>query len=191
MAKRTQIVCIHEGKKNSVDLVFVNAFLKAYNPGWLRPYTIPPTTRIADFKPCGSKSELVQKFPQELKNCIRRGSDTTLIVLADIDDELENGEELKRKYWETAQNAGITQEMFEKAVFIFPKDRIENWIQYLSTGVTDENTEGPHVKDNREARDMAQHLANKCLHPQQTRETFPPSLEWSCRNWKKLVERMR
>jgi len=36
--------------------------------------------------------------------------------------------------------------MFDKAVFIFPKDRIENWIQYLSTGVTDENTEGPRVK---------------------------------------------
>jgi len=97
MAKRTQIVCIHEGKKDSVDLVFINAFLKAYNPKWLRPYTTPPTTGIADYKPCGSKSELLQKFPQELENCIKRGSDTTLIVLADIDDKLKDGEELKKK----------------------------------------------------------------------------------------------
>ena len=190
MAKRTQIVCIHEGKKDSVDLVFANAFLKAYNPGWLRPYTKPPMTGIVDFKPYGSKSVLLQNFPQELKNCIARGSDTTLIVLADIDDKLKNGEELKKAYWETAQEAGITREMFDKAVFIFPKDRIENWIQYLSTGVTDENTEGPRVKNNREAKDMARHLAEKCRRPQQIRETFPPSLEWSCHNWKNLVERM-
>jgi len=186
MAKRTQIVCIHEGKKDSVDLVFANAFLKTCDPGWLRPYA----TGKAHFEGCGSKSELLQRFPQELKKCIAAGSDTTLIVLADIDDKLKNGEELKKAYWETAQEAGITREMFDKAVFIFPKDRIENWIQYLSTGVTDENTEGPRVKNNRVARDKARLLAEKCRQPRQTKETFPPSLEWSCRNWKSLVERM-
>ena len=29
-----------------------------------------------------------------------------MIVLADIDDDLENGEQLKQKYWETAQTGG-------------------------------------------------------------------------------------
>jgi hypothetical protein len=46
-----------------------------------------------------------------------------LIVLADIDDDLENGEQLKQKYWETAQVAGISKEIFEKAVFIFSNRR--------------------------------------------------------------------
>lgn len=187
MAKRTQIICIHEGKRNSIDAVFANAFLKAYDPEWLRPFA----TGKARFEGCGGKSELLQRFPQELKNCIAAGGGTTLIVLADIDDELKTGDELKKKYWETAQKAEITQEMFEKAIFIFPKDRIENWVQYLSTGTTNENVEGPRVKNLSEARDMAQLLAKKCRQSQQIKETFPPSLEWSCRNWKALIERMR
>ncbi|MCL2479313.1 MAG: hypothetical protein FWF22_07415, partial [Treponema sp.] len=37
-------------------------------------------------------------------------------------------------------------QMFDKVVFICPKDRIENWIQYLATGTTDENMEGPRIK---------------------------------------------
>ena len=187
MAKRTQIVCIHEGKRDSVDAIFANAFLKEYNPDWIRPFS----TGKAHFEGCGSKSELLQRFPQELKYCIAAGGDTTLIVLADIDDKLRTGEELKEKYWESAQKTGITREMFERAVFIFPKDRIENWIQYLSTGTTDENVEGPRVKNLSEARDMAQLLANKCRQSQQIKENFPPSLEWSCRNWKALVERIK
>ena len=187
MAKRTQIVCIHEGKQGkSIDPIFANAFIKAYNPEWLRPYK----TGIVYFKPCGGKTELLQTFPQELKNCIAMGSDTTLIVLADIDD-LENGEHLKQRYWEAAQKEKITREMFEKAVFIFPKNRIENWIQYLSTGATKESAEGPRVKDFSEAKDMAQLLAKKCRQSQQIKEAFPPSLEWSCRNWRALVDRMR
>jgi len=187
MAKRTQIVCIHEGKRNSVDAIFANAFLKEYKPDWIRPFA----TGKVRFEGCGSKSELMQRFPQELKKCNDAGGDTTLIVLADIDEKLRTGEELKEKYWETAQKNGITREMFEKAVFIFPKDRIENWIQYLSTGTTDEKVEGPRVKNNSEAKDMAQLLAKRCRQSKQNTENFPPSLEWSCRNWKALVERMK
>jgi len=187
MAKRTQIICIHEGKRNSVDAIFANAFIKEYKPDWIRPFT----TGKARFEGCGGKSELLQKFPQELRNCIAAGSDTTLIVFADIDEKLDNGEELKEKYWENAQKTGITREEFEKAVFIFSKDRIENWIQYLSTGTTDENVEGPRVKNNSEAKNMAQLLARKCRQLQQNKENFPPSLEWSCRNWKVLVEKMK
>jgi hypothetical protein len=84
-----------------------------------------------------------------------------LIVLADIDDDLENGEQLKRKYWETAQTAGISKEIFDKTVFIFSKDRIENWIEFLTTGATDENKEGQRVKDNSIVRDAAKTLAEK------------------------------
>ncbi|MDR0312697.1 MAG: hypothetical protein LBI14_03795 [Treponema sp.] len=178
---------MHEGKEGqSIDPVFANAFLKAYDPDWLRPFS----TGKARFIDCGGKAELQRKFPQELKNCIAMGSDTTLIVLADL-DTLETGDQLKKLYWETAKENGITQEMFEKAVFICPKYRIENWVQYLSTGNTDEEEEGPRVKNNNsKVRDMAQVLAKKCRQIQQTKVSLPPSLEWSCHNWRILVERM-
>ena len=187
MSKRTRIVCIHEGKKGaSIDPVFANSFLKTYNPEWIRPWK----TGVVRLVPYGGKSELRDAFPRELKNCVTAGGNTTLIVLADIDDDLENGEQLKQKYWETAQTAGISKEIFDKAVFIFSKDRIENWIEFLVTGATDENREGQRVKDNVIVRDAARTLAEKCRSGQ-TSEPFPPSLEWSCRNWQSLVKCMK
>ena len=187
MSKRTQIVCIHEGKKGaSIDSVFANSFLKAYNPEWIRPWQ----TGIVRLVPYGGKLELRNAFPRELRNCVAAGGNTTLIVLADIDDDLENGEQLKQKYWETTQTAGIPRETFDKAVFIFSKDRIENWIEFLATGVTDENREGQRVKDNAIVRDAAKTLVEKCRSGQ-TSEPFQPSLEWSCSNWQSLVKRMK
>ena len=188
MPKRTQIICIHEGKKGrSIDPVFANAFLKAYDPEWLRPFA----TGKAYFKPCGGKSKLLQRFPQELKNCIAAGSDTTLIVLADLDEKLKSGDELKEKYREKARESGITGEMFEKAVFICPKDQIENWIEYLDTGSTDENAEGRRVKNFSDVKNKAKLLAEKCRRSHLPKEPFPPSLEWSCNNWRALTARMR
>ncbi|MDR2394454.1 MAG: hypothetical protein LBD93_09930 [Treponema sp.] len=186
MSKRIQIVCIHEGKKGvSIDPVFANSFLKAYVPEWIRPWT----TGVVRFVSYGGKSELRDAFPHELKHCVTSGGNTTLIVLADIDD-LENGDQLKQKYWETAQTAGISKETFDKVVFIFSKDRIENWIEFLTTGATDENKEGLRVRDNAIVRDAARTLAKKCRSGQ-TSEPFPPSLEWSCRNWRTLVKRIQ
>jgi hypothetical protein len=188
MLKRTQIICMHEGRKGqSIDPVFANAFLKEYDPEWLRPFA----TGKARFIACGGKAELQQRFPQELKNCNSMGSDTTLIVFADL-DKLETGDQLKDLYWKTAEKSGITREIFEKAVFVCPKYRIENWVQYISIGNTDENMEGPRVEnDNKKVRDMAQVLAKKCRQIQQTKVSLPPSLEWSCHNWRILVERMQ
>jgi hypothetical protein len=187
MAKRTQIVCIHEGKRGaSIDPVFVNTFLKSYDPEWVRPWK----TGTVYFVPCGGKSELLDAFPRELQKCEAAGGDTTLIVLADVDDKLENGNQLKEKYRETAQKAGISKEIFDKVVFIFPKDRIENWIEFLSTGTTDEKREGPRVK-NVVAANSAKLLARKCRSSGKLNEIFPPSLEWSCHNWRSLVERMK
>jgi hypothetical protein len=95
MAKRTQIVCMHEGKKGtSIDPVFANAFLKSYDPEWIRPWK----TGAVHFVECGGKSELLDAFPQGLQKCEAAGVDRPLIVLADIDDKLENGDQLKEKY---------------------------------------------------------------------------------------------
>jgi hypothetical protein len=188
MAKRTQIVCMHEGKRGaSIDPVFANAFLKAYDPEWVRPWK----TGAVYFVPCGGKSELLDSFPQELQKCEAAGGNTTLIVLADVDDKLENSSQLKEKYWERAQKAGISKDIFDKAVFIFPKDRIENWIEFLSKGSTDENQEGPRVKSNVMVTNSAKLLAAKCRSSSQLDEMFPPSLKWSCHNWRSLAERMK
>ncbi|MDR0585427.1 MAG: hypothetical protein LBG57_13925 [Treponema sp.] len=173
MSKRTQIVCIHEGKRGgSIDPIFANAFLKTYNPAWIRPWR----TGIVRLVPYGGKTELREAFPKELQSCITAGGNSTLIVLTDIDDDLEDGDQLKKKYRETAQRAGISEDDFEKAVFIFPKDRIENWVEFLSEGKTDENREGPRIKNFSKVRDMARLLADKCKSPGRNSEQFPPSL---------------
>mgnify|MGYP007069879440 CR=1 FL=1 len=187
MSKRTQIVCIHEGTRSaSIDPVFVNSFLKAYDPEWIRPWGTSKVRLV----PCGGKTELLSAFPRELKSVLTMGADTTLVVFADIDDGLETGEDLKKKYWAIARENNIPSDTFEKVVFIFSKDRIENWIQFLQTGFTDENQEGPRVNDNSKVRESAQKLAEMCLSGN-NKMTFPPSLSWSCNNWHKLINRMR
>lgn len=187
MNKRTQIVCIHEGKQGgSIDPVFVNSFLKAYNPEWIRPWGTSKVRLVAK----GGKTELLAEFPREFRNVLKAGSDTTLIVFADIDESLQNGDELKDKYLESARANGISEEDFKKVVFIFSKDRIENWVQFLQTGSTDENVEGPRVGNNSTVREAAQKLAGMCLSGKPV-SSLPPSLRWSCENWHKLVKHMK
>jgi hypothetical protein len=187
MAKRTQIVCLHEGKKGrSIDPIFANSFLKAYDPEWLRPWS----TGIIRFVPCGGKSELLKAFPSELRICEAAGGNTTLMVLADIDDDIESPESLKKKYRDAAKADGLSNAVFEKTVFIFAKDRIENWVEFLIKGTTDENREGQRIKEFSTVREAAKKLAKNC-HSNSMDPLPPPSLQWSCGNWRALVERMR
>ena len=182
--KRTQLICLHEGKSGSVDSVFANRFMKTYDPSWMRPWK----TGSIRFVPCGGKTGVLKQFPAELKNCDAMGGDTTLVVLADLDDDCKDGDALKEKYRKEAKAEQIDPDLFSQAVFIFPKDRIENWIQYLNSGKTDENVEAPRVK-NSEAVEAAKKLAELCRSGSDS-EGFPPSLKWSCTNWRKLTDRM-
>lgn len=75
-------------------------------------------------------------------------------------------------------------------VFIFAKDRLENWIEFLITGNTDESKEGPRVKHNRAVANAAKKLADICKAGKSV-DGMPPSLVWSCRNWRALAERMK
>jgi len=187
MANRTQIVCLHEGEKGrSIDPVFDNRLIRTLKPAWIRPFKGSNLLRAVD---CGGRKQLCERMPGELKACLSTGGQTTLMVWADLDDDMNNGDQLKAKFWETAEAEGITQEQFESVVFAFAKDRLENWIQYLNDGVTDENVEGPRVKHNRIVADAAKKLAERCRQ-MQTDPPLPPSLEWSCRNWRQLVRRM-
>ena len=84
-------------------------------------------------------------------------------------------------------DTGLRKEQFDRIVFIFAKDRLENWIEFLQTGTTDESNEGPRVKNNRVVADAARKLAEMCEEGRPV-EHMPPSLQWSCKNWRALVQ---
>lgn len=188
MASRTQIVCLHEGKEGrSIDPIFIRTILKELDPAWIRPW---PGNNIIRPVDCGGRSDLIARMPVELKHCLGMGGDTTLMVWADLDHDMEDGEQLKEKFWATAQQAGIIREQFDQVVFAFAKDRLENWVQFLLNGTTDESQEGPRERHGRKVADAARRLALRCK-GHASGSPNPPSLGWSCQNWRRLVERMR
>jgi hypothetical protein len=160
--------------------------MRSLKPKWVRP----DGNNFVRLTPCGGRKALIEKMPQELRNCLDAGADTTLMVWADCDDDCADGESLKHKFWTVAQQRGMSKDDFGRVVFIFAKDRLENWIEFLRTGNTDEAKEGPRVKHSRGAADEAKKLADLCKAGKPV-DGMPPSLQWSCSNWRALVERMK
>lgn len=113
-----------------------------------------------------------------------------MMVWADLDHDMEDGDQLKNRFWSVAQQAGISKEDFDLVVFAFAKDRLENWIEFLVTGTTDESKEGIRQKHDKPVADAARMLAQRCK-GQAGGKPNPPSLEWSCQNWRSLVARMK
>lgn len=180
-------MCMCEGRKGeSIDEVFINALLKALKPVWVRQQG----SNIVRLVPCGGRTAVVEKMPAELKSCLGAGSETTLMVWADCDDTSADGDSLKADFWREAQQRGISKGDFDRVVFIFAKDRLENWIEFLQSGNTDESKEGPRVKHNRVVAVAAKKLADFCK-AGNSGHGMPPSLQWSCKNWRALVERMK
>ena len=187
MASRTQIVCLCEGEKGaSIDQVFINKLIRTIKPSWLRR----DGANYVTMEPRGGRKEVIAEMPNQLRLCLNAGGDTTLMVWADCDHDCADGEVLKGKFLEEAKRQGITKEQFDLVVFIFARDRLENWIEFLKTGKTDESSEGPRVNHNREAADAAKKLADFCKGNKPV-PGIPPSLQWSCRNWRALAERMK
>ena len=187
VASRTQIVCLHEGEKGrSIDPIFIQALLKALDPAWIRPWT---GNNIVRAKDCGGRKALIEEMPKQLKICLDAGGKTTLMVWADVDDDMADCEALKNEFWKVAEQKGITRQQFDTVTFIFARDRIENWIEFLLTGATDEAREGPRVKHGRQAADAARKLAEMCRQGAPI-ANIPSSLEWSCQNWRNLKRRM-
>ena len=188
MTNRTQIVCLHEGQKGrSIDPVFINALMKELNPAWIRPWKGSNCVRMVDG---GGRNDVMNLMPRELRTCLRAGGQTTLMVWADLDDNCADGDELKSRFWSEAETAGISPEEFAQVVFVFAKDRLENWVEYLLSGKTDESVEGPRITHNREVADAGKALAKRCLLGS-TVPPLPPSLIWSCQNWRQFVNRMK
>jgi hypothetical protein len=187
VANRTQIVCLHEGKKGrSIDPLFIRALIKKLNPSWIRPWGGNNVIRTVDY---GGRSTLIASIAKELKAADQAGANTTLIVWADLDHDMQSPEDLVQAFREYARTEGITENQFNRVVFAFAKDRMENWVEFLNSGNTDESREGPRVKDI-EAVKAARKLADLCLQGAPI-PGIPPSLEWSCYNWRNLVQRMR
>ena len=188
MASRTQIVCLCEGVKGaSIDEVFINKLIKRLAPSWLRPSSGSNKIRLV---PCGGRKALIEKMPAELQSCLAAGADTTLMVWGDCDDDCSDGDALKTVFHQEAERMGITKVQFDRVVFVFAKDRLENWIEFLETGKTDESTEGRRVKHGRCVADAASKLADLCEAGKPV-DDMPPSLQWSCKNWRTLSHRMR
>ncbi len=186
MAKRTQIVCLHEGKRGrSIDPLFIRILIKKINPAWIRPWQGNNLIRLID---CGGRSTLISRLPQEIKAAQQVGGNTTVMVWADVDDNMQSPEALKTEFGRKCEESGVPKQNFEEVVFAFAKDRLENWIEFLNTGATDESSEGPRVKDSEGVR-AAQKLAGRCLSGAPTPK-LPPSLKWSCDNWRSLKQRM-
>lgn len=186
MANRTQIVCLHEGNKGrSIDPLFIRALIKKLDPVWIRPWPGNNVIRTVD---CGGRLTLMAKLPAELKAAQQAGGNTTVMVWADVDDNMASPDALKAAFWAECQRAGISHDKFEEVVFALAEDRIENWIEFLNTGSTDETREGPRVKDS-EAVQAARRLADLCSQGTAV-PNLPASLQWSCQNWRTLRERM-
>lgn len=187
MANRTQIVCLHEGKKGrSIDPLFIRTLIKKLDPAWIRPWPGNNVIRTID---CGGRSTLIAKLPGEISAAEQAGGNTTVVVWADVDDNMESPEALKAAFWAAAQHARISPDQFGRVVFALAEDRLENWVEFLNSGTTDESREGRRVKHDREAVDAARKLAEHCSRGAPI-PSIPPSLEWSCQNWRRLVERM-
>lgn len=181
MASRTQIVCLCEGRKGqSIDEVFINAVMWRLRPSWVRPWK---GSNIVLAVPCGSRTELIDKMPVELRNCLAAGGDTTLMVWADCDHDCDDPEALKALFWQEAQRRGTSKADFDRVVFILAKDRLENWIEFLLTGVTHESEEGPRVKHGKAVADAAKKLADFCKTGKPLKG-LPPSLLWSCQSYR-------
>jgi len=153
------MVCLCEGKRgDSIDEVFINKLMRMVKVPWIRP----EGSNIVRAQSCGGRSDVIKRMPNELKVCLNRGGDTTLMVWADCDDTCADGDALKATFWKEAERQGITKAQFDTVVFVFAKDRLEKWIEFLQTGNTDEAKEGPRVKHNREVADAAKKLAELC-----------------------------
>ncbi len=126
-------------------------------------------------------------MPNQLKRCLEAGGHTTLMVMADCDDNCTDCDSLREQFWREAETQRITRSQFDRVVFVFAKDRLENWIEFLQTGETDEAREGPRVKHNRTVAAAAKQLADLCKRAKPV-HGMPPSLKWSCDNWRSLTD---
>jgi len=188
MPSRTQIICLHEGRDGrSIDPLFIRILIKKLKPAWISPW---PGNNVIRTEGCRGRTELIEATPRQLKAARAQGNQVTLMVWADLVDDMPDPEALKKKFWEECEDQGISRTDFDTIVFAFAKDRLENWIEFLNEGSTDESVSGPRLKHHRPVAEAAKKLAKLCLQGNSDLD-LPESLQWSCLNWRKLGREMR
>jgi hypothetical protein len=186
-SSRTELLCICEGTnaKGSVDHVFVRQLLKKLSPSWVRTTEGRKAPRVI---PAGGRNEVINQLYHEMTLMTGRGASFTLMVWADLDHDQPDPDRFASQIREGAKGHGIPEDAFDNVVFVFAKDRLENWIEYLLTGKTDEGIEGPRVEPV-VAAEAARKLADLCERGAPV-DALPPSLKWSCDNWHALKRRL-
>jgi len=127
MASRTELVCMCEGEKGaSIDSVFINRVIRSLKPTWIRKQG----SNFVVILPQGGRKSLIAAVPAELRRCLNQGASTTLMVWADLDDNMDNGDQLVEEFKKAALAVGISEDEFKSVVFIFSKDLLENCIEF-------------------------------------------------------------
>jgi hypothetical protein len=121
VASRTQILCLCEGAKSSIDSVFIRHLIKKLNPKWIRPWDGNNAIRII---PSHGRAELMRALPTEFNTARSIGSSTAIMVWADLDNDCSDGDQLKRAFKKVAKAEGMSDAEFESIIFAFAKDRM-------------------------------------------------------------------
>ena len=158
---------------------FARRFLKAWNVDGRRIRTIlsPPAQGSAE-------AFVVRQYPEQLRAFRSRwhGSrDVRLIVIRDADGRSMH--ETRAGIESKCGAAGIDVRGPDEAVGLFVPDRtIENWIQFVVSGVCDETQRFPKDTGNESRYGNAiTAFARKCkLRELPERDLFPPSLSAAC-----------
>lgn len=164
---RVEIVFLHEDTQHQS---FGTAFLNQ----------IKTMRRIEPVRK-GSRALLVQDFPRQVKAVRSRGGAAALVVLIDADRDSVD------KVWnilnDRLKQEGMSVISSSDLIFIAsPKWRIENWIEYLRTGATNEELQGPRLEDEGSAREDAGSLYQMCV-TRALPPNPPPSLKAACEQW--------
>lgn len=124
-----------------------------------------------------------QKYPSELK-AIRSRQNAFLIVVIDADT-----------YTTQARRSQLDDECRNKkvpvrgpkdpAIIIVPRRNIETWFAYLDGESVDETVDYSTYKA-KDPRPFAEELYRMCHEAQKLRPPVPPSLDESCREYRKL-----
>ena len=86
MASRTELVCMCEGEKGaSIDSVLINRLIRSLKPTWIRKQG----SNFVVILPKGGRKSLIAAVPAELRRCLNQGASTTLMVWADLDDDMD------------------------------------------------------------------------------------------------------
>lgn len=174
MGRRVQIVFLCEDSQHqSFGLAFLGELTGIRNIETVR---------------AGSRANVINRFPKELK-ALRSRSGSALVVMIDADKDSVS--DVRQIIDQKLAQTGEPPVRVKDLVFVAsPKWRIENWIQYLREGHTDESKQGPRLDKENSCREDAKRLFESCIGNVALLQA-PESLESACAEWKPFRNRIK